>query len=138
MPLLRTVPEVVSCKRHCRGPASRTPGLETAPKPLVCGDITPLVLVAPTEVVEAGRVEVAVWAGGLEEWVVDVVVVWDEDKEEEEVLVSVVETSTLKFEMTRSALPVNGSVPVWIAWRYCVFATPWFPMRYSMLQFFHD
>ena len=40
---------------------------------------------------------------------------WDEDGEDEEVLASAVETSTLKFEITRSALPVNGSVPVWIA-----------------------
>ena len=56
---------------------------------------------------------------------------WAEDEEDEEVLASVVETSTLKFEMTRSALPVNGSVPVWIAWRYCVFATPWLLVRYS-------
>ena len=31
---------------------------------------------------------------------------------------SCVETSTLKFSMTKSALPVNGSVPVWMAWMY--------------------
>ena len=60
---------------------------------------------------------------------------WAEDEEDEEVLASVVETSTLKFEMTRSALPVNGSVPVWIAWRYCVFATPWLLVRYSASRF---
>ena len=35
-----------------------------------------------------------------------------------------VETSTLKLEMTSSAVPTNGSVPVCIACRYCVFATP--------------
>ena len=35
-----------------------------------------------------------------------------------------VETSTLKLEMTRSAVPTTGSVPVCIACRYCVFASP--------------
>lgn len=43
-----------------------------------------------------------------------------------------VETSTLKFVMSSSALPVKGSVPAWIAWMYCVFATPCLLTRYSV------
>lgn len=43
-----------------------------------------------------------------------------------------VETSTLKWVVTRSAVPVKGSVPAWMAWMYCVFATPCLLTRYSV------
>ena len=46
---------------------------------------------------------------------------------------SCVETSTLKLSMTRSALPVNGSVPVCIAWMYWLFATPCLLTKYSAM-----
>lgn len=42
----------------------------------------------------------------------------DDTLEDVEVLVLPVETETSKFSIRRSAEPVNGSVPVWIAWRY--------------------
>ena len=54
------VPGVVSRNRHCRGPASRTPGFETSPIPLVCGPIALLALMTPTEVAEAGLLAEAV------------------------------------------------------------------------------
>ena len=49
----------------------------------------------------------------------------------EELASSFVVTPTLKFVITRSAEPVNGSVPLWMACRYCVFATPCSLIRYS-------
>lgn len=38
-------------------------------------------------------------------------------------------TLTLYELITRLALPVKGSVPDWIDWRYCEAETPWFAMR---------
>ena len=54
--VLQTVLEPGGCKRHCGPPASRTPGLETEPSPLVCDAGVTLVLVAPVEEVAVLRV----------------------------------------------------------------------------------
>ena len=132
-PLLRTVLEPGSCKRHCGPPASRTPGLETEPSPLVCDAEVTLVLVMPVEELATLRVvlyDEALWLDALDGFAEATV---EEESGGEEVGGGgaddvgeslTVETSTLKLEMTRLAVPTNGSVPVCIACRYCVFATP--------------
>ena len=133
IPLLRTVLEPGSCKRHCGPPASRTPGLETEPSPLVCDAGVTLVLVTPVAELAALRVVVfdeVLWLDALDGFAEATV---EEEGGGEEVDGGgaddvgeslTVETSTLKLEMASSAVPTNGSVPVCIACRYCVFATP--------------
>ena len=124
---------VVGCvKRHCPPPALRTPPVITS---LVCaagrslevedgaypdGDDEPEEALAPLTLDVLPSVgldvdDVLVWvddAAGLDDELVG------EGAALDVLASSCVETSTLKFSMTRSALPVNGSVPVWIAWMY--------------------
>ena len=141
-PLLRTVLEPGSCKRHCGPPASRTPRLEIEPSPAPVGLYSSRQWACTRRAsrrggsTEGSVFDEALWLGALAEFAeatVEEEVGGEEDGGgADDVGESLtVETSTLKLEMTRSAVPTNGSVPVCIACRYCVFATPWLFTKYS-------
>lgn len=116
-----------ACKRHCDCPAARTPAPGVVS--LVCEARVPVLLVVGTD---EPLDETVILLPDVT--VLDAGCVLAEATDEGGTLVDVslvVETDTLKLLMTRLALPVKGSVPVWTAWRYCVPRTPCWPMRYS-------